>query len=247
MYRIRKQSAVAGALMILGFLMTIFTPSYSNCEIFVGFNSGIGLPGDQDQKFKEYNSQGELMNLYLPREIREEVSLLSNVNISAWGAHDVWQHIGIQLDTLFWCLTTKAKDLSNNDPAPFTSIEQKRIAFFLNILGRVLVYNFANVSSTQGQTYLFGGLGGGPVYTDVQHGQQDWRVGYQFLGGVSIPLRQNLRFRIESRYLLVHDTDAGSKTGWSVDISGTPTRFRFGQHQDTRFFGVLVGVDWQFH
>jgi hypothetical protein len=31
-------------------------------EIFVGFNSGISISGDQDQKFKEYNLQGELIH-----------------------------------------------------------------------------------------------------------------------------------------------------------------------------------------
>lgn len=245
----RKQSfidiLILLGFLIIGFLMTLCTPSSSRGEIFVGCNSGISISGDQDQKFKEYNSQGELIHFYFTKDIHEKTGLLGSVNISAWGTHDVWQHLGIQLDTLSWHLTTEVKDFSTEHSPPFTSIEQDRSALFINILGRVPFDNSGNFSSIQRQTYLFGGFGGGPLYTNVQHGQQEWKVGCQLLGGISIPLSRNSRFRIEGRYLLAPDADVAPQTGWKVDTSGTPTGFRYDQHLDTRFVGVMVGVDWR--
>jgi opacity protein-like surface antigen len=240
-----KSKILWASLNILGFLLTIGTPSYSRGEIFVGYNSGINIPGAQDLKFKEYNSQGELIHFYLKNDIDGKIGFLNSLNISAWGTHDFWQNIGIQLDALYWRLTTKANGFSKNNAPPFTSIEQDRTAFFVNILRRLPVYNSGNFSSIQRQTYIFGGVGAGPLYTNVQHGQHEWKIGFQILGGISIPLHQNVHFRIESRYLLAPDADTIPQTGWEIDTSGTPTPFRFNPHLDTNFVGVMVGVDWQ--
>jgi hypothetical protein len=226
--------------------MLLCAPS-SRGEISVGFTSGMSISGDQDQKFKEYNSQGELTHSYIINDIHENMSVLNNVKISVWGDHDVWQYLGIRFEASSWSLTTEVNDPVYKSSLPFTSVTQERTSLMVNVLGRLPVFGSGNNSLVRRQTYLFGGIGGGPLYTRVQHGQQEWRYGCQLLGGLSIPLSPSSRFQIEGRYLLARDADVTTpQPGWHVETSGTPTSFRLGRHWDTRFVGVTFGIDWRF-
>jgi hypothetical protein len=207
----------------------------------------MSISGDQDLKFKAYDSHGELTHVYVTDNIHESISVLNNVKISAWGDRDVWQYLGVRFEASSWSLTTEVKDPAYKKSLPFTSVTQERSSLLLNVLGRLPVSGFGSGSLIHRQTYLFGGVGGGSVYTNVQHGQQEWRYGCQLLGGLSVPLSPSSRFRIEGRYVLARDADITEpQPGWQVETSGTPTSFRLGRHWDTRFVGVMFGIDWRF-
>ena len=87
------------------------------------------------------------------------------------------------------------------------------------------------------------------LYSSVTHGTHVWGQGYQLLGGISIPVASTLRLRLESRYLLTGDVDTSTRDrllGWKVDTSGTPTKFRKNETEDTRFYPIILGLDWRF-
>ena len=150
------------------------------------------------------------------------------------------------MDALYWHLKTKAQDFPENDSPPFVSIKQDRIAFFVNLLGRVVIRNSGSTSMKRKQIYIFYGLGSGPLYTQVQYGVKEWAVGCQILGGISIPLYQSFNFCFEGRYILAPDADVLPKPEWQVETSGTPVWFRIGPHLDTRFISLLLGVEYKF-
>jgi hypothetical protein len=219
----------------------------SHGEVMLGLTSGVSLSGEQDHKFKEYNSLGEVARSYTTDDIHENTSMLSTVRLSAWGNRDIWQHFGIQLEASSWSLTTEVNNPAYKAALPFTSVTQERTGLMVNMIGRLPLFSFGNKNAVNRRPYLFGGIGGGPLYTRVQHGQQEWQYGCQALGGVSIPLSPRSRFRLESRYLLARDADiTNPQEGWHVETSGTPTSLRLGRHWDTRFVGVTFGLDWRF-
>jgi hypothetical protein len=187
------------------------------------------------------------MHLYVTDDIDESMGALNTVKLSVWGTHDVWQHLGIGFEASSWSLTTEVKNSLQKTALPFTSVTQERTSLLLNVLGRLPLSGSGSDSPMHRRTYLFGGIGGGPLYTDVQHGQKKWQYGCQMLGGISVPLAAKARFRLEGRYLLARDADITTpQSGWQVETSGTPTTFRLGRHWDTRFVGVTFGIDWRF-
>jgi hypothetical protein len=56
--------------------------------------------------------------------------------------------------------------------------------------------------------------------------------------------------RLETRYLVTPDVDAGGGPGVRAETSGTsgtnPAKLLFGPHLDTQLVPVLSGLDWMF-
>jgi len=229
---------------MLGALIISSTPA--RAEVVVGLNGGVVIPGDQDLTFKEHSASGSLLNSVGTSNVGERVGPAVGAAVTLWGGQGVLRYFALQVDALYWYMEAKAAPTA---PAPRLTVGQHRTAILVSALGRLPIYPLLGRFSSEksgGDTFAYVGVGAGPAYTAVEHGQKEWDAGFQLLGGVAIPLTSKLQLRIESRYLLASDADSSPEPGWRVDTSGTPATFRLGSHRDTRFIPVLFGLDWRF-
>jgi len=232
----RKVSILAA----LGLWLVSSTPG--NAEIIVGITGGIVISGDQDLTFEDRTR----LNVVTARNVDESLGPIVGATISAWGDRSLLRYVALQGDLLYWYMEATP---ALTPPAPRFTVGQHRYAFFLSPLVRLPIYpSFGRFSSQlEGDTFAYTGAGIGAVSTSVEHGNTGgWERGFQLLGGISIPVTSNLRFRLEGRYLLTADLDSQPRDRWVVNTSGTPTKFRLDSHHDTRFYPVLFGLDWRF-
>ncbi len=234
------------SLFILISLITMVHSSTAFGQILIGINSGINLSGAQDHKFKQYDQKNELISYFKTKDIDGVASFVINFQATDWGVIRSFGNLGVRLDYMNWSLTTAVDKFPTDISPPFTHIEQERSAFMATILGKIPLVDYAQFSSSQNQIFVFGGIGGGFVYSAVQHGLRKWGPGMQLLGGIYIPLRHNLCLQFEGRYFLAPDVDSVPNPGWYVDTSGTHTFLRFDPHLDTSFMGILMGIEWQY-
>lgn len=213
----------------------------------MGVSFGLNIPGDQDLKFKYFDSQGNLVYNIRTNQIYERPSPIYNVNLSLWGTNDILKYAGLRVDMLAWQYTTELNYGAGTWlKMPFSrSVNQTRSGVLVSLVGRVPFYHNGNTSPTGRQAFLFGGIGAGPVYTDIQNGREQWWPGYQLLAGYQMPIARNMNLTLEFRYLVTHDADLiGTHQGWHVETSGTPNAPRLDPHNDTRSVGITVGIDW---
>jgi hypothetical protein len=234
-------------VLALGFWLT--TPITAGAEILAGLTAGIVVPGDQDLAFKEYATDHTLVRRNDTDNVNEYVGPLVSGNVAGWGEWSFLRYLGLQLEAAYWHVDVKPG--AEVTPAPRFTIGEHRTGIFVNALGRVPIFpSLGTFSSDKGNdTFAYLGAGTGAVYSSVTHGSHDWGCGYQFFGGVSMPILSQLRLRLEARYLLSGDVDTKSRdglVGWKVDTSGTPTKLRKNETVDTRFVPILVGMDWRF-
>jgi hypothetical protein len=176
----------------------------------------------------------------------DKIGTFETLSLTRWLDDGRPGNLGIQLDISYWRHTTVFVVPDSDEPPPFTSAKQERVALFLNIMGRSTLHLPGHISFVPDRSYLFGGLGGGPIFMNIQYGFQGWGVGCQLLGGISFPLSRNLDLKIEGRYILAPDADTQPQKGWRIDTSGTPMPLRLSPHLDTRFTGILTGLYWKF-
>lgn len=238
-----KATREVAILAALGLWLAWSTPG--NAEIIVGITGGIVISGDQDLTFESRDR----VNVVTARNVDESLGPIGGATITAWGDRSLLRYIALQGDLLYWYMEATP---ALTPPAPRFTVGQHRYGFFLSPLVRLPIYpSFGRFSAQlEGDTFAYTGAGMGAVSTSVEHGNTGgWEIGLQLLGGISIPVTSNLRFRVEGRYLLTADLDSqprGPQDAWVVNTSGTPTKFRLDSHHDTRFYPVLFGLDWRF-
>ncbi|MFQ5915632.1 MAG: hypothetical protein ACE5JS_20875 [Nitrospinota bacterium] len=217
----------------------------TSAEFIGGLSAGIVLPGDQDLKFQQHSAGGALLNRIEQRNVDESPGPFGGLSFTAWGDDGLLQYLALQVEGMHWYISA---DPAPAPPAPDFTVGQYRLAFFFSALGRLPLYPSLGRFSSSAKNVLFGfaGVGGGPIYTSIQHGNSEWGLGFQLLGGFSIPVVSKLRIRLEARYILAPDADNPPREGWRVDTSGSPGEFRWNKHLDTRFIPVLIGFDWIF-
>lgn len=236
-----------GNLLALGFWLASSAPA--SAEIIAGLSGGVALSGDQDLAFKEYGSDHRLVRRNDTDNVNEYVGPFVSANVTGWGEWSFLRYLALQLETMYWHVDVKPGIPVT--PAPRFTIGEHRTGVLVNALGRLPLYPLlGRFSPDKGSdTFAYLGAGAGAVYSSVTHGSQNWGWGYQLLGGISVPIVSQLRLRIEGRYLLTGDVDTSTRdklVGWKVDTSGTPTKFRKNEAEDTRFFPITIGLDWRF-
>ena len=234
-------------VLALGIWLALLAPA--GAEIVVGVSGGAAIPGDQDLTFKEYATDSTLVQRVDTDHVKEYVGPFVSASVTGWGEWSVLRYFGVQLEVAYWHVDVKPA--SAIPPAPQFTIGEHRTALLVNALGRLPLFpSFGRFAPEKGSdTFAYLGVGTGAVYSSVTHGTHAWGTGYQLLGGLSIPVVSNLRVRLETRYLLTGDVDTSSRdklVGWKVDTSGTPTKVRRNETEDTRFFPVILGLDWRF-
>ena len=150
-----------------------------------------------------------------------------------------FRYLGFGADALYWYTSASADATLAGSPVS-TTIDQNRVGLFLSVLGRVFL-------GGPERPYLYGGLGGGVVYSAASPGGSNVGPGFSGLLGVAFPLTDRLRLKGEVRYLVTKDVD-GSPT--TPDVSGSPrtnpANAVFGPHFDTQFLPIMLGLEWRF-
>jgi hypothetical protein len=205
--RFRAKEALLRPAAILGALAVLIACSVpAGAEVLLGLTGGFVIPGDQDLKFEERSPSNVPLTLVDTSDVDESLGPIVGAAVTLWGDEGLVRHLALQWEAIYWHIDAKAAPASS---APGFTIGQDRAAIFLSVLGRLPIFpsfgRFASRAGTDSFAYL--GVGVGPVYTAVNHGDEGWDVGSQLLGGVAIPLTAQLQLRIESRYLLTSDAD----------------------------------------
>jgi len=236
-----------GNILALAFSLASSAPA--SAEIIAGLSGGVVIPGDQDLAFKEYGTDHVLVRRTDTDNVKEYIGPFVSANVTGWGEWSLLRYFALQLETMYWHVDVKpGRPVA---PAPRFTIGEHRTGILVNALGRLPLYpSFGRLASEKGSdTFAYLGAGAGAVYSSVTHGSQNWGWGYQLLGGISVPIGSHLRLHLEGRYLRTGDVDTSTRdklAGWKVDTSGTPTKLRRNETEDTRFFPIALGLDWRF-
>jgi hypothetical protein len=237
---------IPSALLIVVCICALAAPA--GAEILIGVNGGAVIPGGQDMTLKEYGSDHLELRRVETDKVHESIGPFVGASLTGWADWSFLRYFGLQLDAMYWYM--KSRPDESVAPAPRFEVGQHRTAFFLSALGRLPLYPlFGRFSDPARDVCAYAGGGIGAVYSTITHGSSEWDLGYQLLGGFSVPVFSNVRVRLESRWLLTSDVDTSPSDklqGWKADVSGTPTSFRRSDTMDTRFFPIIVGVDWRF-
>ncbi|MDP3794725.1 MAG: hypothetical protein Q8R13_02235 [bacterium] len=141
--------------------------------------------------------------------------------------------LGFRFDLGYWRTDLEVE--------PF-HIEQDRLGLIGMLMGRYPI-------TPVGDTYLYGGIGGGAVRTSIEGDGDNIGPAVGALGGVTFPLAERLRLRLEVWYLLTPDASGEISNGARLKTSGnggSVGRMIFGPHKDTAFLFFLGGVDLLF-
>lgn len=220
-------------------LLAALAPGAAAAEVTLGLTGGLALTGEQDVKLREHGDDGRLLAITERRGEDASPGALAGLTLTLWGAP--WPWLGVQLDALHW--TTSATLAGPGESGGSLVIDQDRTALFLSVLGRV------TLDETRG-AFAYGGVGGGLVRSRVSPGDEEFGAGVGAVAGVAVRVTPRVRVRVELRYLITPDVDAGARPGLGAETSGSADgnlgHLVFGPHLDTQFIPLLVGLDWVF-
>jgi len=212
-------------------------------QFSIGGSYGVQIPGRQDLKFKQYDTNGNLSQYLKTTYVFSNISTVKNAHLT------YWQHkFGLRLEYLKWEHTSTAKTYLINQIPEFNTTEQSRGGVFIMGLMRTrFPFKKTKDNSFINKSYSYFGFGYGVVKTEINHGKQaDIKSGLQATCGITIPITKRLRGLVEAKYILTHDADnTNAPVGTTViDTSGHWTLFRFGPHLDTKYHTIQIGIQW---
>ena len=159
---------------------------------------------------------------------------MGGLTYTLWGAN-----LGVQVEGLYWRTTSPTRtERVAGRRSRWTRITSPLL---ISVLGRL------HFGEPRGRVRLpRRGRRGGLDRWSVP-GQSEVGPGVGALIGVAFPLGPRLRLRLEARYLVTADVDAGH-SGLQAETSGHSQgnlgHVLFGPHLDTQFVPLLVGLDW---
>ena len=215
----------------MGALVTV-TPWPARGEQTLGITGGGVFGLSQDVKAWQLDATGSTMEE--TQDTGVSAGPMGGLTYTLWGAN-----LGVQVEGLYWRTVIDADRPGGGSQI---QVDQDRVALLISVLGRL---HFGE----RGGAYGYLGAGAAVVWTDVTPGQSEVGPGVGALLGVTFPLGPRLRLRLEARYLVTADVDAGH-SGLQAETSGHSQgnlgHVLFGPHLDTQFVPLLVGLDWVF-
>ena len=183
-------------LFLLAFSLSIST---LNAQSFLSIHSGVHFSGNQDQKFKQFNTKGHLVNKIVTDDIDSKIAPSYSISLNSY----LKNNSGIRLEWINWeYQTTVDEDVF----IPTNRIvEQDRTAIFLNYIHRFPMDK--RIIGIKRNIYFYSGLGGGMVLSDIDPGGEQWRHGVQVFTGLQLEIAYNLFFDFESKYIITYDVD----------------------------------------
>jgi hypothetical protein len=222
-----------GVVALAAILVTA-TPWGAYAEQAFGITGGGVLGLSQDVRVWEFDATGQPVALVDTRDTGVSAGPMGGLTYTLWGAN-----LGVQVEGLYWRTTVDADRPGSGSQV---RVEQDRVALLISVLGRL---HFGE----PGGIYGYLGAGAAVVWTGINPGQSEVGPGVGALIGIAFPLGPRLRLRLEARYLVTADVDAGN-SGLQAEPSGNSEgnlgKVLFGPHLDTQFVPILVGLDWVF-
>jgi len=229
--------------LIIVVFLSISSVQFSYSQFSIGGSIGPQIPGRQDLKFKQYNSQGVLNQYIKTTYVQSNVSNVSNLHLTYWK-----NEFGLRLEYLRWEHNSIAKEFLTGEIPLFNSTEQSRKAIYINLMKRFsLPFTSPDTNLQFNNGYSYIGVGYGAVLTEINRGlQRNIRSGIQVSYGVNFPISKRLRTFAEFKYILTRDADnISAPVGKTVvDTSGHWTLFRLGPHIDTKYHVIQIGFQW---
>lgn len=212
--------------------LALIAPAGARGEQTLGVTGGAALGLSQDVRVSE--GSGPTRTVATTEGTGVAVGPLGGLTYTLWGAN--W---GLQLEGLYWRTSVQADRPGGGE----VRVDQERAVALLSVLGRLHLRD-------RGGAFGYLGAGVGVVVTGVSPGQTEVGPGVGALAGVALPLAGRLRLRLEARYLVTADVDAGTGSGLQAETSGHSAgnlgHLLFGPHLDAQFVPILIGLDWVF-
>lgn len=229
----------------LALIMFLSSGQELSAQSFVGIQAGFHIPGAQDLKFKRFDEQLVLRETIHTNRVSSNISSFNGISLTIFGNKNFWEDKGLKFEMINWEFDSRAKGFFVKDAPPLNYAEQHRMAIFASMIRKFDPPAFIEHAGIS-DSYIFVGMGGGPVLTDIDPGKYEWNLGFQVLGGLGVPLGNRFLGTLEAKYVITHDADNNItvQPGWLVDTSGTSSWLRFGPHLDTRFLTIQVGIQW---
>ena len=232
------------SLRVLSLLMFILCAYFGSGQLNAGFSYGIQYPGQQDLKYKKYNSDGQHLQTIKSSKVYSSNSAIPSFFVNQW--KNRW---GIGFEYMVWEHHSIGTEFISKDRVDQPATEQSREAFLLNLMYRTNISRRKNKSEFVPRKFTyFVGLGFGLIATDIDFGlENNLRSGFQANAGVNIKISESIHFVIQSKYILTHDADniSGPANRAVIDTSGSWTPFRFNAHFDTRYYATQIGITWR--
>lgn len=216
-------------------------------DVSVGLAAGVVFSGAQDLKFKRYSAGGVLTDFLFSDDLDVPADHLESIDAWVWKTKGSLDGFGVRLEAMRWSTRATAKSFvdrlgTSAAAPPFQSVDQNRFGVFASVAKR---WSLSSDIGAEDAPYAFVGLGYGEVHTSVTHGDEVWRLGFEAYAGVTFPLLQDVRLRIEGKFIITKDDDVqGTSTDWKVDTSGKQL---WGHSTfDTRFYALTVGLEFRF-
>ncbi|MFK5890159.1 MAG: hypothetical protein QM486_05460 [Flavobacteriaceae bacterium] len=228
--------------LIKGLILVVMLLCFQNSksQLYIGATLGVQVPGMQDLKFREFDTDGHYVRMIKTSETHSTISLVKGLNVSYW-----FKKYGLKLDYLYWNHNTVADKYIGDYLPSISKIREKRQALHLVLLRR---FKIPFAKNNMSKSFSFVGAGYGFAKTIIQHGLTTTQPSLQVSCGFSFLLTKNLNAVSEFKYVLTSDVDnraaiIGEST--IVDTSGSPVLFRNGAHFDTRYHMFLFGLQYQ--
>jgi opacity protein-like surface antigen len=210
-------------------------PGSARAELSAGFTGGLVF-GSEEVTVKTYAPTGELDSVTPRERVSVNPGGIGGFTLTYW--LDPASPWGVQAEAIYW-----ANSLSTRGPIRRFVVDETRVGVLVTALGRYLLQG-------PGGPYVYGGIGGGLVYSRVSPGGDDYGPGIQALMGIGMMVTPNIRLRLELRYLVAPDIDPNRRHGDVAQTSGggtaNPAQKIFGGKLDTQFIPLMIGLDWVF-
>jgi hypothetical protein len=208
-------------------------------EASVGASGGVVLGWTQDVHVESPDSHGRMQELVHEKSRSVEPGDVFGLGVHYWSRPGT--SIGAQFEVADW---RNSLDVSHR-PAAVRRFREKHTAFLANVTGRISL-------SSVSQSYLYGGIGGGPAVSRLRGSRKQVGPALSLLSGICVPAAHSrLTACVESQYWITRDfnalvADRGNTQ--QLRFSGHPSSYTarpiFGPHQDSRFAAVVLGLRW---
>jgi hypothetical protein len=226
-------------------VLILVTTQHNNAQVYFGSSGGVALSGMQDHKFIQFDENNRMIDYYKTRDVDGKPTFMFNMNITYWIPEGPFKNMSFRFDLSDWEYTSNIDQFANKYP-PINNIDQERTSYFLSIQKRIPLFTIDSFNSNN-MSFIYFGIGGGAVYSEVDHGADVWGFGYQVISGITYPLINGFSFVGELQYLVTPDVDPKPRPGWQVHTSGTKTFLRFEPHHDTSFLTLNFGLKYRLY
>jgi len=218
----------------------LLVPSAARAQLEIGASGGAVFGWAQDVHVEERNDSGLLREV-----VHEKSKTLAPGGFWGVGVDYWWKprsSWGLEFGAVGW---QNQLAIAHWPGMTRQCYAEQHLAFTANGTGRLML-------TSTGESYLYGGLGGGPGVSRLRRSHTQVGPALSLVTGACLPAgKTGITACLESRYLITRDFNALVHTGGrdqNLRLSGHPSstsaRPIFGPHQDARYLALSLGLRW---